>query len=112
MKKLRILQIVLAVLSIAGWGLALYALILFHDARPDRAVGYFFSRGAQVRLQWDLQGTLQLEYIIWLCAGLSFTSMALNWYLASHYRMGYWFNIPLLLLSSVTAGLYLRFVIL
>ncbi|MCL1073119.1 hypothetical protein [Shewanella dokdonensis] len=112
MKKLRLLQIVLATLSIAGWGLAVYALTVFHEARPDRAIGYFFSRGAPVRMQWNLQETMLLEHIIWVCAGLSFASMALNWYLASHYRMGYWFNIPLLLLSSVTAGLYLRFVIL
>ncbi|MDF0534373.1 hypothetical protein KDN34_08575 [Shewanella yunxiaonensis] len=112
MKKLRFLQIILAIMSIAGWALAVYALTVFHDARPDRAVGYFFSHGVPVRLYWDLKETTLLEHIIWVCAGLSFTSMALNWYLASHYRMGYWFNIPLLLLSSVTAGLYLRFVIL
>ncbi|QSX32020.1 hypothetical protein JYB87_09465 [Shewanella avicenniae] len=111
MSKLRILQLLLAILSIAGWGLAVYALLLFDDARPDRQVGYFLSRGVPVRLNWDPVATAHLEQIIWACAAISFLSLLVNWYCASHSRMGYWFNIPLLLMVSITSGLYLMFLI-
>ncbi|BCV32639.1 hypothetical protein [Shewanella algae] len=111
MKKVKIFQYLLASLSIIGWSLAIYALLVFDKARPDRAVGYFFSKGAPVRLYWDPQQTMLLEYIIWACAAISFLSLAFNWYVAHHSSLGYWFNIPLLLLSSTAAGLYLRFFI-
>ncbi|MCH1919748.1 hypothetical protein L9G15_09910 [Shewanella sp. A3A] len=111
MNKLRVLQLLLAALSIVGWGLAVYALLIFDEARPDRQVGYFLSRGVQVRLRWDPVATTHLEQIIWSCAAISLLSLLVNWYCASHSRMGYWFNIPLLLLISITSGLYLRFLI-
>ncbi|QSX28495.1 MULTISPECIES: hypothetical protein [Shewanella] len=111
MKKVKIFQLLLATMSIAGWSLAIYALLLFHEARPDRAVGYFFSKGAPVRLGWDPEQTVLLEHIIWICAAISFVSMAFNWYVAHHSRLGYWFNIPLLFLSSLAAGLYISFVV-
>ena len=109
MKKVKIFQFLLASLSIIGWSLAVYALLLFDKARPDRAIGYFLSKGASVRFDWDPTQTVQLEYVIWVCAAISFISMIFNYYTAHHSRMGYWFNIPLLLLSSVAAGLYLQF---
>ncbi len=109
MKKKLIFQRFLAFLSIIGWSLAIYALLVFDKARPDRAVGYYMSKGSSVRLGWDPIRTLQLEYIIWGCAAISFMSLAFNYYFAHHSKMGYWSNIPLLLLSSVAAGLYLRF---
>ncbi len=109
MKKVRVFQYLLASLSIMGWSLAVYALLIFDEARPDRAVGYFLSKGASVRLSWDPIQTVQLEYVIWVCAAISLLSMVFNYYTAHHSKMGYWFNIPLLLLSSIAAGLYLRF---
>ena len=48
MSRLGIIQVVLTVLSLLGWSLAIYALIIFGEARPDRAVGYFLSKGASV----------------------------------------------------------------
>lgn len=109
MKKITLFQRFLAFLSITGWALAIYALLVFDKARPDRAVGYYLSKGASVRLEWDPMRTLQLEHIIWGCAAISFISLGFNYYFAHHSKMGYWFNIPLLLLSSLAAGLYLRF---
>lgn len=111
MKKIKMFQRFLATLSIAGWSLAVYALLVFDKARPERAVGYYLSKGESVRLEWDPTATLQLEYIIWACAGISFVSLAFNYYFASHSKMGYWYNIPLLFLSSLSAGLYLRFIV-
>jgi hypothetical protein len=111
MSKIKIFQLILASLSIVGWSLAVYALLVFDDARPDRAVGYFLSRGASVRLHWDPELTLQLEYLLWACAAISFVSLAVNYYVAHHSRLGYWFNIPLLLLSSLAAGIYISFMI-
>lgn len=49
MSKVRIFQIILATLSILGWALAVYALLVFGDARPDREVGDYLSRGATFR---------------------------------------------------------------
>ncbi|WP_372872826.1 hypothetical protein [Shewanella sp.] len=111
MSKLRIFQLLLAGLSILGWALAVWALIIFDGARPDAAVGYFLSKGAQVRLFWDPALTLRLEQVIWLVCGISLVSLLFNVYVAQHSRMGYWFNIPLLLLASLTAGLYVSFLI-
>ena len=39
MSKVRIFQIILAALSILGWAIAVYALLVFGDERPDREVG-------------------------------------------------------------------------
>lgn len=111
MKKVKIFQRLLAALSITGWSLAVYALLVFDKARPDRAIGYYLSKGSSVRLQWDPLATLQLEHIIWACAAISFVSLGFNYYFAHHSKMGYWFNIPLLLLSSLAAALYLRFIL-
>ncbi|GGI87151.1 hypothetical protein [Shewanella gelidii] len=111
MKKGKFLQILLTTLSVAGWAFAIYALIIFGEARPDRAVGYYLSKGAPVRLDWDPELTLQLEYIIWACAGISFVSLALNFYTVRATKEGYWVNIPLLLVSSLAAGLYIRYVV-
>ncbi|QLE85478.1 MULTISPECIES: hypothetical protein [Shewanella] len=111
MKKRKIFQMILATLSILGWSLAIYALLLFDQARPDRAIGYYLSKGASIRLAWDPDYTVLLQDVIWTCAGISLLSLAFNFYFATHSKMGYWFNIPLLLLTSVTAGLYLSFFI-
>jgi hypothetical protein len=111
MKKIKVFQIFLGTLSILGWSLAVYALILFDQARPDRAVGYFLSKGATVRLDWDPTMTLRLEYVLWACAAISLINLGFNFYVANHSRMGYWFNIPLLLLTSTAAGLYIKFLI-
>ena len=111
MKKVKIFQLLLSFLSVCGWSLAVYALIVFDKARPDRAVGYYLSKGSSVRLGWDQTHTIELEYVIWTCAAISFISLAFNYYFAHHSKMGYWFNIPLLLTASLVAGLYVRFVV-
>ncbi|QIR14650.1 hypothetical protein [Shewanella aestuarii] len=111
MNKIGVLQIILTILSLLGWSLAIYALLIFGEARPDRAVGYFLSQGVEVRLYWDPELTVRLEYIIWSCAAISFMNLAVNFYAKTTARIGYWFNIPLLLLVSLSAGLYIRYVI-
>lgn len=111
MKRLDVLQAILTVLSLLGWSLAIYALIIFGEARPDRAVGYFLSKGVDVRLHWDEELTIKLEYLIWACAAVSFLNLIVNFYAKTRERIGFWFNIPLLLLVSLSAGLYIRYVI-
>ncbi|MCL1090961.1 hypothetical protein L2744_15405 [Shewanella profunda] len=111
MSKVRTFQIILAILSILGWILAVYALLVFGEARPDREVGTYLSRGASLRVEWDPHRTQLLEYLIWTCGGISLLSLAFNYYVAQHSKLGYWFNIPLLLLTSIVTGLYIRFVI-
>lgn len=112
MRKVNIFQFILATLSILGWALAVYALLVFGEARPERQIGSFFSQGMVLRTFWDPQETQLLEYLIWTCAGISLLSLAVNYYVAHHSKLGYWFNIPLLLLTSIAAGLYIRLVIL
>ncbi len=68
-----------------------------------------WSKGSSVRLGWDQTHTIELEYVIWTCAAISFISLAFNYYFAHHSKMGYWFNIPLLLTASLAAGLYHAF---
>ncbi|UCX04789.1 hypothetical protein ACRWQL_01380 [Shewanella sp. HL-SH4] len=111
MSRLGVLQVILTILSLLGWSLAIYALLIYGEARPDRAVGYFLSQGVEVRFDWDAALTVKLEYIIWWCAGVSLLNLLVNFYAKTTTRMGVWFNIPLLLLVSLSAGLYIRFVI-
>ncbi|MBR9729005.1 hypothetical protein ACFOD0_14285 [Shewanella intestini] len=111
MKRLDILQTVLATLSIIGWSVAIYALVIFGQARPDPAVGYFRSKGVEVRLEWDPHLTIQLEYWIWVCAIVSFINLIVNFYAQTTTKIGFWVNIPLLLVVSLSAGLYIRYVI-
>ncbi|WP_144207392.1 hypothetical protein [Shewanella donghaensis] len=111
MSKTKIIQIVLTILSVAGWSLAVYALLVFGDARPDRAVGYYMSKGVEVRLDWDPALTVTLEYVIWSCAAISFVSLAVNYWARSRSKVEYWYNIPLLFTASLAAGLYIRYVV-
>jgi hypothetical protein len=111
MSKIGVLQVILTVLSLLGWSLAIYALLIYGEARPDRAVGYFLSKGVEVRFNWDPELTVKLEHIIWLCAAISFMNLAVNFYAKTTTKIGFWFNIPLLLLVSLSAGLYIRYVI-
>lgn len=111
MSRLGVLQVILTILSLLGWSLAIYALLIYGEARPDRAVGYFLSRGVEIRFDWDPALTVKLEYIIWGCAGVSLLNLLVNFYAKTTTRIGVWFNIPLLLLVSLSAGLYIRFVI-
>lgn len=111
MNRTKFFQFLLSTLSIIGWSLAIYALMIFDKARPDTAIGYFKSKGASVRLEWDPTQTVLLEHIIWGCAILSFINLGFNFYVAQHSRLGWWVNIPLLFTCSLAAGLYIRFVV-
>ncbi|MFB2728423.1 hypothetical protein ACE02H_13235 [Shewanella mangrovisoli] len=111
MRKVKIFQMILATLSILGWTLAVYALMVFGEARPEREIGSYLSRGETFRHNWDPSETELLQYIIWGCGAISLISLAFNYYVAHHSKLGYWFNIPLLLLTSLAAGLYVHFVI-
>ena len=111
MSRLRILQTILGVLSVLGWGVAIYALVIYGEARPDRAVGYFLSKGVEVRFEWDPNLTIKLEYLIWACAGISLVNLLVNFYAQTTKKVEFWFNIPLLLVVSLSAGLYIRYVI-
>ena len=111
MSKTKVLQFILTVLSITGWALAVYALIVFGEARPDRAVGYYMSKGVEVRFNWDPDLTIKLEYLIWWCAGISLVNLAVNYYAQTSRKIEYWVNIPLLLLVSLAAGFYIGYVI-
>ena len=111
MSRLDVLQVILSVLSILGWSLAIYALLIYGEARPDRAVGYFLSKGVEVRFDWDAALTVKLEHIIWWCAGVSLLNLLVNFYAKTTARIGFWFNIPLLFLVPLSAGLYIRYVV-
>ncbi|MGS0680710.1 hypothetical protein ACVBIL_06085 [Shewanella sp. 125m-7] len=111
MNRANFFQFLLSALSIIGWSLAIYALMLFDKARPDTAIGYYQSHGASVRLEWDPSQTVLLEHIIWVCAALSFVNLGFNFYISRHSKIGWWVNIPLLFLCSLAAGLYIRFVV-
>ena len=56
MIKVKIFQLILATLSILGWTLAVYALMVFGEARPEREVGSYLSRGETFRHYWDPMG--------------------------------------------------------
>lgn len=111
MRKTRIFQIILATLSILGWAIAVYALLVFGEARPDREVGAYLARGATFRMDWDPHETQLLLYLIWTCGAISLVSLAFNYYVAHHSKLGFWFNIPMLLLTSIVAGLYVHLMI-
>lgn len=111
MKRLRFFQYLLTTLSVVGWSLAVYALILFDAARPDTVVGYLKSNGVEIQFEWDPLQTVQLADIVWWCALVSFINLGFNYYIAKHSRLGWWVNIPLLFLCSLSAGLYIRFVV-
>lgn len=111
MRKVKLFQLILATLSILGWAVAVYALLVFGEARPERVVGTLFNQGLAVRMYWEPHETLVLQYLIWSCGGISLVSLAFNYYVAHHSKLGYWFNIPLLFLSSLAAGLYIYSVI-
>ncbi|NKF50453.1 hypothetical protein G3R49_07695 [Shewanella sp. WXL01] len=111
MKRLAVFQTILTVLSVLSWSIAIYALIIFGEARPDKAVGYFRSKGVEVRLHWDPDLTIQLEYLIWACAAISLVNLLVNFYAKTTTRIGFWVNIPLLFVVSLAAGLYIRYVV-
>lgn len=109
MSKISIFRIILASLSIIGWAVAVYALLVFGEARPEREIGTFIEQ-LPSRTTWDPQETELLLQLIWTCGFISLLSLAVNYYAAQHSKMGYWFNIPLLLLITLVAGLYVAIV--
>ncbi|MGS0674263.1 hypothetical protein [Shewanella sp. 0m-4] len=111
MNRTKLFQFILSALSIIGWSLAIYALMIFDKARPDTAIGYYQSHGASVRFEWDPTQTVLLEHIIWVCAAVSFINMGFNLYISRQSHISWWVNIPLLFLCSLAAGLYIRFVV-
>ncbi|WOT03667.1 hypothetical protein [Shewanella youngdeokensis] len=111
MKRVKTFQYLLTTLSVIGWSLAIYALLVFDKARPDTAVGFLQSHGAAVQIEWDPGLTVLLADIIWWCALISFVNLGFNYYIAKHSQLGWWVNIPLLFVSSLSAGLYIRFVV-
>lgn len=90
-------------LSIVGWAMLIYALLVFDEARPemDTIITNYFS--IEVRDSWLAVVYLKLRFLLWFCAATSLLNLLLNWYLKITYRERMSLGIVLLFVVSSAA---------
>ncbi|MDP2561526.1 hypothetical protein [Psychrobium sp. 1_MG-2023] len=100
-RSLDLIHLLLAGLTIVGWGVLFYALVVFHQARPEMSTIITLHHEIAVRTTWLLRVYERLMFLLWFCAGVSFASIVVNWYLRIQQQDTYWF--PALLLGAVSS---------
>lgn len=94
-------------MTIVGWCLIIYALIIFDNARPEMATVVTNYFGIEVRENWLEDVFERLKYLLWFCAVTSFISLLLNWYLNITYHKRFSMAIVLLFIVSAVAVMLL-----
>ncbi|MGB1297251.1 MAG: hypothetical protein ACPG8A_03200 [Psychrobium sp.] len=90
-------------MTIVGWCLIIYALIIFDNARPEMTTVVTNYFGIDVRQNWLSDVYDRLKYLLWFCAATSFVSLLLNWYLKITLRKRFSMAIILLFIVSTAA---------
>ena len=101
------LHLLLASLTIVGWGMLFYSLVMFDEARPEMSTIITRFHHIEVRTYWLAAVYDQMFWLLWFCAGISFSSLALNWFLRVRAKDTIWFSTVMLSIVSLVAVLVL-----
>ena len=103
------LRLLLAGATLVGWALFIWAMIVYHHARPEMQTLLTELYQLDVRKEWLAPLRGRLWWLLWFCCVVSLCSLVLNRYLVSHHQGRYWFSILLLLSISLASLLLLQF---
>ncbi|TWX73762.1 hypothetical protein [Colwellia sp. C1TZA3] len=92
---------ILRVLTIAGWGLFIFALLLSYYAAPDTDYGILRYHNIEIRKFWLTPLTGYLYIVLWLSALSSYCCLILNNYRSRRKNDGKYFNSLLLLVITI-----------
>lgn len=90
-------------LSIVGWGVLFYTLMLFNKVRPemDTVVTKYYH--VELSKSWTEHVYKELLLLLWFCSIISLLNILLNWYLKVAYKERFHMSLFLLfIISSVT----------
>ncbi|WP_435273721.1 hypothetical protein ACMAZF_09985 [Psychrobium sp. nBUS_13] len=89
-------------MTIVGWALLIYALIVFDNARPEMATVVTNYFGIDVRQNWLRDVYDRLKFLLWFCAVSSFLTLIFNYILKVTHRER--ISMAILLLFVVSAA--------
>ena len=92
---------IVRVLTIIGWGLFVFALIVSYYAAPDSDYGLLRYRNIEIRKFWLTPLTGYLYIVLWLSALCSYFCLILDKYRSRRESDGKHFNILLLLVITI-----------
>jgi len=101
------IHLVLSALTIVGWGVLFWALLVFADAKPEMSTILTRIHQIEVRQYWLVLEYERLMLLLWFCAGVSFVCLGVSWYLRSKMLDNAWLAQVLLLIVSSVAILVL-----
>ena len=90
-------------MTIVGWSLLIYALVVFDNARPEMATVVTNYFGIDVRQNWLGEVYEQLKFLLWFCAITSFGTLILNYLLKITYKERISMALVLLFVVSIAA---------
>lgn len=90
-------------MTIVGWALLIYALVVFDNARPEMATVVTNYFGIDIRQNWLGDVYERLKFLLWFCAVSSFLTLILNYILKVTYKERISMAIMLLFVVSIAA---------
>lgn len=93
-----ILHLFVTGLTLVGWAVLFYALLVFDAARPEMSTVITNYHQIEVRNFWLIAIYDRLVWLLWICAGLSMLNIVLNRYLTLAGRPNNWAS-PIILFT-------------
>ena len=90
-------------MTIVGWALLIYALVVFDNARPEMTTVVTNYFGIDIRQNWLGDVYDKLRFLLWFCAVSSFLTLIFNYILNVTYKERISMAILLLFVVSVAA---------
>jgi len=101
------IHLVLSALTIVGWGVLFWALLVFADAKPEMSTILTRIHQVEVRQYWLVLVYERLMLLLWFCASVSFACLSVSWYLRRKMLDNSWLAQIILLTVSGVAILVL-----
>jgi hypothetical protein len=101
MKTADFFHLIISGLTIVGWGMLFWALLVFADARPEMSTILTKIYQVEVRQYWLTLVYQKLMFLLWFCTLISFACLGANWFLRQRAQDNLW--LPQLLLFTVSA---------
>jgi len=92
-------------LSIVGWGLLFYTLMLYAQVRPEMSTVLTKFHNIELNRSWSDHVYKELLLLLWFCSIISLLNILLNWYLKVAYKQRFRLSLVLLFVISSTTML-------
>jgi len=92
-------------LSIVGWGLLFYTLMLYEQVRPEMSTVLTKVYNIELNKVWSYHVYRKILLLLWFCSIISLLNILLNWYLKLAYQQRFRLSLFLLFFISSTTML-------